>query len=101
MPKDAVSGSKDVLRQSIPCGCPSGDCTSQSTPMVEPPLTTEDVARVLGINRTIARARMRKNEIRSFKVGGQWRAFGTDVAEYLMRQLSDAERGRGKTSSTS
>jgi excisionase family DNA binding protein len=49
-----------------------------------PPLTVAEVANLLGVSDDVVRDRIRKNQLRAGKIGGQWRVRREDLTEYIM-----------------
>ena len=52
-----------------------------------PPLTVGEVARFLGVGEDVVRDRIRNGELRAVKIGGRWRIWSADIAEYLISAL--------------
>ena len=52
-----------------------------------PPLTVREVAHYLGVSPDVMRLLINKKKIRAKKIGGQWRIFREDLAEYLMSKM--------------
>ena len=51
-------------------------------------LMLREIADFLSISEDVARDLLRKNKIRGFKAGGQWRAMPQAITAYVIEQLS-------------
>ena len=52
-----------------------------------PPLTVREVANYLGVSDDVVRSLIAKKKLKAIKIGGQWRIFPADLAEYVISRL--------------
>jgi excisionase family DNA binding protein len=54
----------------------------------EAALSPKRVAQALDVSPKIVRSLIRDGQIRAHRIGRQWRVFGSDLQEYLARQVN-------------
>ena len=63
-----------------------------------PPLTVREVADYLGVGDDVVRALIKNKKLKAIKVGGRWRIFRADLAEYVISKMEKPRGGCGNTS---